>query len=208
MRPRSDKYTFININTSIVGHTRLTLYTKTTVKHEYTQRKQIKLFTIITKKWRLKSDAHCSGYKGRHPSSPTTQNSTVVILLFASFKLCNFLWYEAIFLESFTIYWWTFITRLLIQKHLHINQICNASFGGVGGPGGGISYKENYLFTWPIFKTGGNIYMTRPKMDIFVSLLAAWLLQIPSKTSHIFIKWHFGPSSNYRVRCIKSAYTA
>ena len=114
-----------------------------------------------------------------------------------------FLWFEAIFWESFTIYWWTFITRLLIQKHLHINQICNASFGGVGGPGGGISYKENYLFTWLIFKTGGNIYMTRPKMDIFVSLLAAWLLQIPSKTSHIFIKWHFGPSSNYRVRFIK-----
>ena len=57
MRPRSDKYTFININTSIVGGTRLTLYTKTTVKHEYTQRKQIKIFTIIMKKWRLKSDA-------------------------------------------------------------------------------------------------------------------------------------------------------
>ena len=39
----------------------------------------------------------------------------------------------------------------------------------------------------------------------FCLLIAAWLMQIPSKTSHIFIKRHFGPWSNYRVRCIQKA---
>ena len=41
----------------------------------------------------------------------------------------------------------------------------------------------------------------------FCLLIAAWLMQIPSKTSHIFIKRHFGPWSNYRVVVFKKLLT-
>ena len=153
----------------------------------------------------MASEIRCSGYKGRRPNSPTTQNSTAVILLFASSKLFFVIWGN-LFRKFYNLLMDFYHETINSEAFAHSSNL-QCIVWGCGWAWGRDFLQRELSFHLADLQNRREYLYDKAKNRDFCLLIAAWLMQIPSKTSHIFIKRHFGPWSNYRVRCIwKVAY--